>query len=96
MATYFCDVLKEVTILNGVARLEFQRVENAAVGEQRELRAVPELTVAIPIQGLAHALGVLDTLRERLVRDGVLKSGSGEGNGAEPPPPAAPDRSPNF
>jgi hypothetical protein len=52
------------------------------------------LTVAIPIQGLAHALGVLDTLRERLVRDGVLKTGPAEGNGAEPSP--QPDRSPNF
>ncbi len=94
MPTYFCDVLKEVTILKGVARLEFQRVENTAVGDNRELRAVTELTVAIPIQGLAHALGVLDALRERLVRDGVLKTGTAEGNGAGPP--ALPDRSPNF
>jgi hypothetical protein len=96
MPTYFCDVLKEVTILNGVARLEFQRLENAAVGAGRELRAVPELTVAMPIQGLVQALGVLDKLRERLVRDGVLKATPAEGNGSGRPSPPPPDRSPNF
>ena len=28
MTTHFCDGIKEVTIFNGVARLEFHRFEN--------------------------------------------------------------------
>jgi hypothetical protein len=27
MTTYFCDGLKEVTVVNGVVRLEFHRLE---------------------------------------------------------------------
>ena len=57
-------------------------------------RAVPELTLAIPLQGIVHAMGVLDALRERLLRDGVLQRTAPAGNGAPPDPP--PDRSPNF
>ena len=43
MPIYFCDSLKDVSILNGVARLEFQRLE-AAPGENPELRMVAEFT----------------------------------------------------
>lgn len=94
MPTYFCDRLKEVSVVNGVARLEFERLEAAGAGDGREVRAVPELTLAIPLQGIVHAMGVLDALRERLLRDGVLQRTPPAGNGAPPDPP--PDRSPNF
>ncbi len=97
MPTYFCDRLKEVSVVNGVARLEFERLEAAPAGGGREVQAVPELTLAIPLQGIVHAMGVLDALRERLLRDGVLQRtapAAPAGNGAPPDPP--PDRSPNF
>ena len=94
MPTYFCDSLKDVSIFNGVVRLEFQRIEAAAAGDNRELRMASEFTVAIPIQGLAQTLSLLDTVRERLVREGIFKPA-----GAAPEPagaaPAA-ERSPNF
>jgi hypothetical protein len=95
MPTYFCDSLKDVSIFNGVVRLEFQRIDAAAAGgDNRELRMVSEFTVAIPIQGLAQTLSLLDTVRERLVREGIFKP---VGTAAEPAG-AAPtaERSPNF
>ena len=93
MTTFFCDGLKEVTILNGVARLEFHRLQaGAAAGANRDLQAVTELIVALPAPGLLQALGVLDQVRQRLIRDGVLQP-------TETPdaPEAAPSAtSPNF
>lgn len=95
MPTYFCDSLKDVSILNGVARLEFQRLEAVTAGAAREVRAVAEFTVAIPIQGLAQTLGVLETVRDRLVREGIFKAAGADSATAAPPvPPNL--RSPNF
>lgn len=98
MTTYFCDGLKEVSILNGVARLEFHRLQPAGqtgpnLGTaNRELQPVTEMIVAMPAQGLLQALAVLEQMRDQLVKEGVLKP-------AERPTGAAPtpiDRSPNF
>jgi len=95
MSSYFCDSLGDVSIVNGVARLEFQRlVTVAAAGENRELQAVSELTVAIPLQGFAQILNLLNSVRDRLVREGILKTDGGEINAAAGAP--ASDRSPNF
>jgi hypothetical protein len=88
MTTYFCDGLREVVIVNGVARLHFQRIEP---GAGREMRAVPEFAVAMPVQGLVQALTTLEKLRDQLIREGVLRpAGAAAG---EPAPPA---KSPNF
>ncbi len=92
MATYFCDGLKEVAIVNGVARLEFHRLEPIEHSPSREMRSVRELIVALPVQGFAHALGVLEKVRDQLLREGVLKSPAP----AESGPPPRPDKSPNF
>ena len=78
MPTYFCDSLKDVSIPNGVARLEFQRLEAAPGGENRELRMMAEFVVAIPTQGLAQTMTLLDGVRERLVREGIFKTGAAE------------------
>lgn len=91
MTTYFCDGLREVVIVNGVARLHFQRIEPGERGSAGEMRAVPEFTVAMPVQGLVQALGTLERLRDRLVREGVLRPAAAPET--EPPPPA---KSPNF
>jgi len=48
VTTHFCDGLKDVTIVNGVARLEFHRLEVVERGGNRELRPVSEFTVAPP------------------------------------------------
>ena len=93
MTTYFCDGIKEVTILNGVARLEFHRLQAAVPGgTNRDLQAVTELFIALPAQGLLQALGVLEQVRERLIKDGVLQPAADAPAGQ----PAAPPVSPNF
>jgi len=93
MTTYFCDALKEVTIVNGVARLEFHRLEVIGHGDSRELRPVDEFTVALPLQGFAYALGLLDSVRERFVAQGLITP-AGVQRGDDGPP--APAKSPNF
>jgi hypothetical protein len=91
MTAYFCDGLKEVAIVNGVARLEFHRIEPGDRALGREARTVLAFTVALPVQGFAQALSMLDKVREQLIREGVMTAASGE---AEAPAPR--DRSPNF
>jgi hypothetical protein len=91
MTTYFCDGLKEVAIVNGVARLEFHRLEPTGLGAQgREMRTITEMTIALPVNGFVQALGVLEKVRDQLVKEGVLKP---------TPQPEEPPRvlkSPNF
>ncbi len=65
-----------------------------AGGDNRELRMVAEFAVAIPIQGLAQTLSLLEGVRERLVREGIFKTGPAAAEVARPAPPTA--RSPNF
>jgi hypothetical protein len=95
MPIYFCDKLDGVSIVNGVARLEFQRLVAQSGGDNRELRATAEFTVAIPTQGLAQMINVLEAVRDRLVRDGILKAAGVEGSNAGMAAPSG-DRSPNF
>jgi hypothetical protein len=71
MTPYFCDGLKDVTILNGAARLEFHRLSPGANGE---FEIHSELIVALPAQGLIQLLEVLDEVRERLKKDRVLEN----------------------
>ena len=93
MSTYFCDGLKDVTIVNGVARLEFQRLEVVERGGNRELRPVSEFVVALPVQGFVHAIGLLESVRERFVAQGLITPAGSKQGGGPPPPPA---KSPNF
>jgi hypothetical protein len=90
MTAFFCDGLKDVTVLNGAARLEFHRLLPAGNGE---VQAVTEVMVALPTQGLFQMLDVLEQVRERLIQERLL----------EPSPPDADHRSqdqlqtsPNF
>jgi hypothetical protein len=88
MTTYFCDGIKEVTIINGVARLEFHRLQAVVPGSSnRDLQPVTELFIALPAQGLLQAMSVLEQVRERLIRDGVLQPGQPEGMGTPPVSP---------
>jgi hypothetical protein len=88
MTTYFCDGLKDVTVLNGIARIEFQRLEAVERGGNRELRTVSEFVIALPLQGLVAAVETLDQVRDRLIAQGAVPA-----PGAAPP---APPKSPNF
>jgi hypothetical protein len=94
MTTHFCDGIKEVTIFNGVARLEFHRLENKSGGggPNREVQPVVELILAMPTQGFLQALTVLEQVRDQMIKEGVLKPVSPEPEQQQSPPA----RSPNF
>jgi hypothetical protein len=94
VTTYFCDGLKEVTIVNDVSRLEFHRLEIVERSGNRELRPVGEFTVALPVQGFVNALGMLENVRERFAVQGLINSTRSSQKGGDPPPPPA--KSPNF
>jgi|UPI000486C210 hypothetical protein len=70
MTPYFCDGLKDVTILNGAARLEFHRLLPGADGE---MQVASEVLVALPTQGLVQMLSVLEQVRDRLIRENLLE-----------------------
>jgi hypothetical protein len=96
MTTYFCDGLKEISVLNGVARLEFHRLQAVANsgGPNNDMQAVTELFIALPAQGLLQALGMLDQVRERMIKDGILQPApAAEVKGG---PQGGPVVSPNF
>jgi hypothetical protein len=90
MPTYFCDGIKGVTILNGVARIEFHRLQTVERGASREAQMISEMIVALPAQGLLQALAMLERVRDELIKEGLLKPAEA---GTPEPPPA---RSPNF
>jgi hypothetical protein len=94
VTTYFCDGLREVTVVNGVVRLEFHRLEAVQRGQNRELQPVVEFSVALPVQGFMQALGVLESVRQRFVEQGLIPPPGAPEGGA--PQPAAPAKSPNF
>jgi hypothetical protein len=72
MTTYFCDGLKEVTVVNGVVRLEFHRLEAVQRGPNRELQPIAEFTIALPMQGFMQAFGVLENVRDRFAEQGLI------------------------
>ncbi|HZT89410.1 MAG TPA: hypothetical protein VFA12_15660 [Stellaceae bacterium] len=74
--------------MNGVARLEFQRLESVQRGGNRELKPVTEVIVALPVNGFLGALTALDNVREKLAAQGAASPIAAN---------AAPaDKSPNF
>jgi hypothetical protein len=94
VTTYFCDGLKEVSVVNGVVRLEFHRLEAVQRGGNRELQPLSEFTIALPLQGFMQALGVLENVRARFAEHGLIGApGVSEGNTPSPPMPT---KSPNF
>ena len=91
MTTYFCDGIKQVTLINGVARVEFFRLQNTNAGEPPAEAAV-ELTLAVPAAGLVQMISALERLRDQLIEKGFLQP---TGNGTSPAQ-SEPDFSPNF
>lgn len=92
MATHFCDGLKEITILNGVVRLEFHRLQaTGAPGPNREVQPITELVVALPAQGFVPAIAMMERVRDELIKQGAVRP---QPSGEDRPPRT--DRSPNF
>ena len=74
MPIYFCDSLKDVSILNGVARLEFQRLEAVcAAGSIARFRAVCGIHCGDPDPGARPDHGACSKdVRDRLVLEGIF------------------------
>ena len=80
--------------MNGVARLEFFRLQPAGPpGPNREVQGVTELIAALPAPSFLQALSVLERIRDQLIKEGVVKPA---GDMAASPASAPPERSPNF
>ena len=95
MTTYFCDGLKEVSVVNGVVRLAFHRFETVSRGQNSELRPVNEFTIALPLPGFAQALGMLENVRAQFAARGLVGPADCPDEAAALPP-TKPARSPNF
>ena len=86
MNTYFCDGIKEVTLLNGVARLEFYRFQKTAVATAAgDMQPVTELIIALPVQGFLQALSVRERIRNQLAQEGVSQTTVAGAAGQAPP-----------
>ena len=74
MSTHFCDGINEVTLINGVARLEFYWLQARRGYGSADPNAPPptELMVALPVEGFLQVLSALEGFREKLLQDGVL------------------------
>ncbi len=67
MQDLFVDRLNNVTVGNGVARLDFLRLE-AVNSEKKELTYKPSTRLAIPLDGLMQAIQMLDQLRDQIAK----------------------------
>ena len=70
----------------------FTASKPCSAAQNRELQPIAEFTVALPVQGFMQALGVLESVRQRFVEQGLIPP-PGAPEGGPPPPPA---KSPNF
>lgn len=75
----FADGIGEITVTNGVVRLEFfvfslDRNPSAKPGEAPRLQPSRTLTVAMPLAGFVGSLKSIDEFKQKLVDNGLLKA----------------------
>lgn len=81
MSDLFVDRLGNITISEGVARLDFLRL-SAVDAERKQARMAPSVRLAIPLAGLVQAVAMLDKVRDELLRE--AQDGSAPAPGAPP------------
>lgn len=67
MPDLFVDRLGNIVIANGVARLDFLRL-NDFDAERKQARMAASIRLAIPVTGLVQAIDMLDKLKAELLR----------------------------
>lgn len=67
MNDFFVDRIGNVTIGNGVARLDFLRLETVDA-EKKQLGYRPSLRLVLPVVGLMQTVQMLDQLRDQIVK----------------------------
>ncbi len=96
MTIEFVDGIADVVVVGPTARIDFFVLRPDPSGKtigggRPDLVKVPALTIAIPLDGFANAVSILDQVRAGLMESGILKVRQAEE--AEEPLPAV---SPNF
>ena len=74
MSAFYCDGLQEVTVGNGVARLEFYRLAAQRSGAAQQTQRLAEMTLALPVPALTEMLMMLQRAHDQLIKDGILKA----------------------
>jgi hypothetical protein len=64
MNTLFCDGLKDITIRDGIVRLEFFTTH---------VDAIDRVVIVMPLKGFGSVITLVDRIRDKLMKDGVLK-----------------------
>lgn len=67
MSDLFVDRLGNIVIADGVARLDFLRL-NEIDADKKQARMAPSVRLAIPLTGLIQAIEMLDKVRGQLVQ----------------------------
>lgn len=70
MQDIFVEQLGNIVVGANVVRLDFMRVEATEAGKPGRLQ--PGLRVVIPLASFAQAVDAMNTLRDKLISDGVL------------------------
>jgi len=73
MQDLFVDRLGNVTLGNGVARLDFLRLESVD-NEKQQITMRPSTRLVIPIDGLMQAIQMLEKLRDQIVKQEQVSS----------------------
>lgn len=74
----FVDGISEITVTNGVVRIEFftlsiDRNAPAKPGEAPRMQVGHSMTVAMPLQGFATSLTSIDQVKQKLIDSGAMK-----------------------
>jgi len=78
----FVDGISEITVTNGVVRIEFftlaiDRSAAAKPGEAPKMHAGQHLTVAIPLPGFVTSLSSIDQIKQKLIAAREMKKAAG-------------------
>jgi len=74
----FVDGISEITVTNGVVRIEFftlsiDRSAPPKPGEPPRMQVGHSTTVAMPLQGFVASLTSIDHLKQKLIDSGAMK-----------------------
>ena len=83
MSDLFVDRLGNITIADGVVRLDFLRLSGLDA-EKKQAQMAPSVRLAIPLAGLLQAVDMLDKVRAELLRQAQAASATAPRIPADP------------
>lgn len=72
MQDFFADVLGNISVTNGLVRLEFG-AQHLPQRENESARLEPTHRLVMPLAGFLNALNLQEQVRTQLIKDGTLK-----------------------